>query len=421
MQWGDEGKAKILDFLAEDADVIVRYQGGANAGHTVVIGDDRYAFHLVPSGVLREGKACLVGNGVVLDPEEILGEIDALAARGVDVTGRLFISSLAHVVMPYHKAVEKAEEQGRGGGKIGTTLRGIGPAYVDKYRRTGIRAEDLLDEKILRTKLEEAVKWIKPFVPEGDPAVNVDKLVTDFMEFGRRIKGYLTNTVKYVNEAYKAGKNLLFEGAQGTLLDIDLGTYPYVTSSSSSACGVCAGSGISPRRIDKIVGVVKAYTTRVGGGPFPTELTDKTGEQLREVGKEFGTTTGRPRRCGWLDAVALRYATMVNAVDSIAITKLDVLTGIPVLKIARAYKIRGEETTEFPTSIEDIKAAEPVYEEVPGWTENLSGKKKLSDLPVAARHYIDLITEICGCKATLISVGHSRRDTIVTGSKKRSG
>lgn len=418
MQWGDEGKAKVLDFLAEDADLIIRYQGGSNAGHTVVIGGERYAFHQVPSGILREGKVCVVGNGVVFDPEEFLAEIDALSARGVDARGRLFVSRKAHVVMPYHKAIERAEEQGRGSGKIGTTLRGIGPTYVDKYRRTGVRAEELLDEKILKAKVEEAVRWVKPFVPPEDPALNVAKVVADYLACGKRIAQYLADTERLINEAYSMRKNLLFEGAQGTMLDVDFGTYPYVTSSSSSACGVCAGSGISPRRIDRVVGVVKAYTTRVGGGPFPTELTDKTGERLREAGREFGTTTGRPRRCGWLDAVVLRYAVRINAVDSIAITKLDVLTGIPVIKVAKAYRVRGKETMEFPTLTEDLRVVESVYEEYEGWDEDISGKRRLKDLPPSARKYVDMIMDVCGCKADLVSVGHGRGDTIFTGAKK---
>jgi len=418
MQWGDEGKAKVLDFLAEDADVIVRYQGGANAGHTVVIGDDRYAFHLVPSGILREGKVCVVGNGVVIDPGEFIGEIEQLAARGVSVDGRLLVSRRAHVVMPYHKAVERAQEEKAGDAKIGTTLRGIGPAYVDKCRRSGVRVEDLLDGDVLRAKVEEAINWIRPFATSGDEALDVDKVTASHLDFGRRIAPYFTDTVAYLNAAYAAGKRLLFEGAQGTLLDVDFGTYPFVTSSSSSACGVSAGSGISPRHIDKIVGIVKAYTTRVGSGPFPTELTDDTGRKLREVGREFGTTTGRPRRCGWLDAVGLRYAAVLNGVDAIAVTKLDVLTGISAIRVARAYRIDGRETTDFPSSLAALQRVEPVYDEFPGWSENLSGAQKMSELPDAARRYLDAISAICGCDVVLVSVGHGRRDTILPGRER---
>ncbi|MBN1807901.1 MAG: adenylosuccinate synthase [Planctomycetes bacterium] len=417
MQWGDEGKAKVLDFLAEDADLIVRYQGGANAGHTVVIGDDRFAFHLVPSGILRTGKVCVIGNGVVLDPEEIIGEIDELATRGVGVKGRLLISNRAHIVMPYHKAVEKAQEEGAGVGKIGTTLRGIGPAYVDKYRRTGVRAMDLLDESILRAKVAEGVKWTIPFVDGDNPALDLEKTVSDYMGYGERLGEFLVDSATFLNAGYAAGKALLFEGAQGTLLDVDFGTYPYVTSSSSSACGVCAGTGISPRHIDRVVGVVKAYTTRVGAGPFPTELLDETGERLRDVGGEFGTTTGRPRRCGWLDAVGLKFAAMLNGVDAIAITKLDVLTGIPVIRIAVAYRIAGKETREFPVGVAALEAAEPVYEEMPGWEEEIGDRTRLEDLPDNARRYVDRIADICGSETALVSVGRNRRETIVAGGE----
>lgn len=410
MQWGDEGKAKVLDFLAADADMIVRYQGGANAGHTVVIGGDRFAFHLVPSGILREGKTCVVGNGVVVDAAELLAELEALRARGVDATGRLMISDRAHLVLPYHKLVEKAQEETRGAHKIGTTLRGIGPCYVEKAGRTGVRTADLLDAGMLLGKVRAAWERCRPLCPDA-PAP--EEVTAELADLGRRLAPYIIDTVYLLNEACRQGKRLLFEGAQGTLLDVDFGTYPFVTSSNSSACGVGAGSGLSPRLIDRVIGVVKAYTTRVGGGPFPTEMQGEVGERVRERGREYGTTTGRPRRCGWLDAVGLRYAALLNAVDAIALTKLDVLSGVQPLRIARAYRIGGRQTEQFPARPEDLAAAEPVYEELAGWDADISHARSMQQLPAECVRYVAAVEDIAGARVSLVSVGHDRAASIV--------
>jgi len=415
MQWGDEGKARIVDLFTAKADIVVRTQGGANAGHTVVIGDEVYKFHLVPSGILHRDKECVVANGVVIDPEALLGEIEQIQHRGVGITpANLHISDRAHVVMPYHKMQDALSEEGAET-KIGTTRRGIGPCYADKMTRTGLRVADLLDGPTLAAKLHE-ILLIKKRLFAGtrfEGMLDYEKILADYSGYSERMRPFVKDTAIYLHEAIARKRSILFEGAQGTLLDIDHGTYPYVTSSNASVCGVSAGAGIAPKHIGRVVGVVKAYTTRVGEGPFPTEEKGPCGEALRKRGKEFGATTGRPRRCGWLDAVALKHAAMINGVDSIALTKLDVLTGEKRLKVAVAYNCRGEKFRNFPCSVAVLAECEPEYREFPGWTEDISGARKLSDLPKNARVYLEYIEGVVDAPIEVISVGAERDRTIV--------
>ncbi|MDK2882725.1 MAG: adenylosuccinate synthase [Bacillota bacterium] len=413
-QWGDEGKGKVTDFLAERADVVVRYQGGNNAGHTVVVGEEEFRLRLVPSGILYPEKLCLLGNGMVIDPEALVTEMEELEARGVS-TANLRISDRAHLILPYHKRLDELEEMGRGKGKIGTTGRGIGPAYNDKSARIGIRTADLLDPAEFHEKLKANVElknhYLKQvFGAEGFSAAAIEEHVLALAE---KFKDRITDTSVVLHDALCAGKNVLFEGAQGTFLDLDHGTYPFVTSSHPTAGGACIGSGVGPTAIGKVIGVVKAYTTRVGSGPFPTELRDPIGDRLRERGHEFGTVTGRPRRCGWLDAVMLRYAARVSGLTGIAITKLDVLDGLDKIKICTGYRIKGEVTEYFPASLKAVESAEPVYEELPGWSENIGGATRFEDLPSNTRRYLDRIAEIVGVPIILVSVGQRRNQTLV--------
>lgn len=412
-QWGDEGKGKITDYLAQKADIVVRYQGGNNAGHTVKVDDQEFKLHLIPSGILYPGKLCVIGNGVVVDPAVLVKELDYLANRGVDTSG-LRISANAHVIMPYHKKLDAVEEDRRGEHKIGTTKRGIGPAYMDKAARIGIRMVDLLDEKEFKAKLVrnlEEKNYLLERVFDTD-GFALEEVFEEYMSYARRLAHYITDTSLLINEAALAKKDILFEGAQGTLLDVDHGTYPYVTSSHPTAGGACIGAGIGPTRIDQVIGVCKAYTTRVGEGPFPTELKDEIGDEIRNNGAEFGTTTGRPRRCGWFDAVILRYAARVNGLSSVAITKLDVLDSLDTVKICTGYKFKGEIIREFPHSLRYLSECEPVYEELPGWKEDTSGARKLEDLPENARKYLERIKELTGVEISIVAVGPKRSQTI---------
>jgi len=411
MQWGDEGKARIVDIFAQEADIVVRTGGGSNAGHTVVVGDEVFKLHQFPSGILR-GKECVIGNGVVLDPELLREEMDELVRRGVDIRDNVHISDRAHVVLSYHKIQDALREQA--GRKLGTTGRGIGPCYADKSARIGIRISDLVDDRDLGRKLDAAVaRKNRLFASFGaSETLDAKEIGARLAPLIDRIRPFVKDTSVYLNDAIRAGKKILFEGAQGTLLDIDHGTYPYVTSSNASVTGVSAGAGISPKHIGRIVGVVKAYTTRVGEGPFPTELTDALGEHLREKGAEYGATTGRPRRCGWLDGVAIEHAARINGVDALAVTKLDVLAGLDTIRICRAYKLGKETIDRFPAGARALEEAEPVYEEVDGWSMDLTDCRNYEDLPKEAQDYLDIISKVAGAEVDIVSVGPERDQTI---------
>jgi adenylosuccinate synthase len=415
-QWGDEGKGKIVDLLTEKADYVVRFQGGNNAGHTLVVGGKQFIFHLVPSGILHPGKVCVIGNGVVVDPGVLIHELDKLAEHGISITPEnLAISRYAHVITPYHKALDLARENRMGSGKIGTTGRGIGPCYEDKVNRSGIRIHDLFDPKCLRQKLEKNLEE-KNFLLErffGEKPLAVTAIEAEYLAYGERLAPFADNVSQRLVEADRGGKSILFEGAQGTHLDIDHGTYPFVTSSNTVAGSACCGSGIGPTRIDKVIGVVKAYTTRVGGGPFAAELLDETGERIREIGGEFGATTGRPRRCGWLDMVVVNTSVRLNGLAGLAITKLDVLTGIPKLKIAVSYLCGSKRLDTVPPELDALEACQPVCEEFPGWEEDIRAVRKLSDLPLNTRRYLDAIQEMAGIPIKIVSVGPGRDETIV--------
>lgn len=415
-QWGDEGKGKVVDLFSERADYIVRFQGGNNAGHTLVVNGKKHIFHLVPSGILNPGKVCVIGNGVVVDPNVLLCEIDRLEEGGLHVTPQNFLISLyAHVIMPYHRALDMAREKKKGKTAIGTTGRGIGPCYEDKVARNGIRVHDLLDAGAFRTKLahnlEEKNFFLKNFF--GEKPLDQAEIEDEYLAYGERIRPFTANVSQRLQEACASGLNVLFEGAQGSLLDIDHGTYPYVTSSNTVAGNACCGSGIGPTLIDKVLGVVKAYTTRVGGGPFPSELLDETGERIRKVGGEFGATTGRARRCGWLDMVVVKNAAKLSGISGLLITKLDVLTGIPKLKIAVSYKCRGKCIDFVPPELDALEACEPVFEEFPGWEDDISGARRWDDLPANTRKYLKAVEEISGIPVDIVSVGPGREETIV--------
>ncbi len=413
-QWGDEGKAKVIDYLAQNADVVARYQGGANAGHTVVAGGKKYAFHLIPSGILKDGCTCIIGNGVVLDPEKVFEEIDNLKADGHEVDSKLLIAENCHIVFPYHKDLDRLNEAGKGADKIGTTARGIGPVYTDKVARVGIRALDLLSADKLREKLTAVLRLKNHLLTEyfhAEP-YDADTLTDIYVEYGRRLQPYLRDTSAYLDEALKANKSVLVEGAQGTMLDIDFGTYPFVTSSHPIAGGSCIGLGLGPTRIDDVVGICKAYTTRVGEGAFPTELHDDTGDRLRDAGHEFGTTTGRPRRCGWLDLVVLKHAVRVNGLTQIALTKIDILSGFDSVKICTAYDHQGNRLERYPYDMSMLTSCEPVYQEFDAWTQNIRPCRKYSDLPAALREIVSFIEKETGVPVTIISTGPDRNDTI---------
>lgn len=412
-QWGDEGKGKATDLLGDRVDYVVRYQGGNNAGHTVVVGDESYALHLLPSGVLSPGVIPVIGNGVVLDPGELLGEIAALTERGVD-TGRLLVSANAHLTMPYHRTLDKVTERFLGGNRIGTTGRGIGPTYADKINRVGIRVQDLFDPGILRQKVEGALRDKNQILVKmyNRRAMPVDEVVSECLGYGEALRRYVADTARVLGDALDAGKTVLLEGGQATLLDVDHGTYPFVTSSSPTAGGACVGAGIGPTRIDRVVGILKAYTTRVGAGPFPTELTGADGERLRSVGHEYGVTTGRKRRCGWFDAVIARYATRINALTDLFLTKLDVLTGLPRIPVCVGYRIGDEVQHEMPMTQTEFHHATPVYEELDGWTEDISAARSVAELPAAARAYVRAVEEMSGAPVSAIGVGPRRDQTI---------
>ena len=416
-QWGDEGKGKVVDLYTEKAQGIVRFQGGNNAGHTLVVDGEKFILHLIPSGILHQGKTCYIGNGVVVDPEVLLMEIDRLAGRGIEAgPQKIRLSDRAHIIMPYHNALDLAREKAKGKEAIGTTGRGIGPCYEDKASRVGIRAVDLLDPDVLRKKIEANLKeknfWLTKYF--GEEAISVDEVYEACLERAERLKPYITDVSLELNDKLTKGESLLFEGAQATFLDIDHGTYPYVTSSNPLASTACSGSGVGLSHITEVMGVVKAYTTRVGGGPFPTELGDEVGICLRDVGAEFGSTTGRPRRCGWLDGVVVRQAVRLNGITGLCITKLDVLTGIENLKVCVGYQLPdGTKLQAIPASLDVLAQCEPIYEEMPGWQEDITGVTTLDGLPPACRDYLNWMAEFCGAPLALVSVGPARNSTIV--------
>ncbi|WP_101841911.1 adenylosuccinate synthase [Halobacillus sp. Marseille-P3879] len=416
-QWGDEGKGKITDFLSQNAEVVARYQGGNNAGHTIKFDGITYKLHLIPSGIFFDDKECVLGNGMVIDPKALLEELQYLHDRGVS-TDNLRISNRAHIILPYHLKLDELQEEQKGANKIGTTKKGIGPAYMDKAARTGIRIADLLDKDEFREKLEQNLADKNRFfekVYETTP-FTVDEILEEYYEYGQEIAKYVCDTSVVLNDNLDEGRRVLFEGAQGVMLDIDQGTYPFVTSSNPIAGGVTIGSGVGPSKIKHVVGVSKAYTTRVGDGPFPTELEDETGDQIREVGNEYGTTTGRPRRVGWFDSVVVRHARRVSGITDLSLNSIDVLTGIPTLKICTAYKYRGEVMEEFPASLKMLAECEPVYEELPGWDEDITGVRSLHELPVNARNYLERVSQLTGIPLSIFSVGPDRAQTNVVRS-----
>jgi adenylosuccinate synthase len=415
LQWGDEGKGKIVDVLSEKADVVARFQGGHNAGHTVVIQDEKFILHVIPSGILNKDKTCLIGNGVVVDPAALLEEIEELKARGVEVSGNLFLSKNAHLIMPYHILLDREHERTRGNKNIGTTGRGIGPAYCDKIARSGIRVADLLQPQVFSEKLKGNLANVNFLLENLYKAAPLDHetIYNEYMGYADRLAAHITDTDILIHKMLSENKNILCEGAQGTLLDIDHGTYPYVTSSNSTAGGACTGLGIGPTNITKVIGVVKAYTTRVGSGPFPTEIKDALGEQLREHGGEYGATTGRPRRCGWLDMVILRHSIRINGVTGIAITKLDILDGMPSLKMCTSYRYKGDVISEFPKEINIFEECEPIYEEIAGWDSSTAGLRDYKDLPGPAKEYLKKIQDMLGVEVDFISTGQKRDELIV--------
>jgi len=411
-QWGDEGKGKIIDFLTEEADLVVRSQGGNNAGHTVIIGGKKFTLHLIPSGILRTGKACVIGNGVVVDPIDLIRELTGLRKQGVTITDNLFISDCAHVVFPYHRMLDECRERAKGDKKIGTTKRGIGPCYGDKVERTGLRMGDLVHPKTfsekLQAKVEESNKILEAF---GEKPIDFLEVKKAYLSAARKLAPYITNTVVYLHEAIKAGRNILFEGAQGTFLDLDHGTYPYVTSSNTTAGGACTGTGVPPHRIDRVIGVMKAYTTRVGEGPFPTE-NQEISDMLHAMGREFGSTTGRPRRCGWFDSVATRYSSMINGIDELAVTNLDGLDHVENIKICVAYKLGAKTLTVPPSDLRELKRCIPVLIELPGWKASTAQARTFRELPSKARNYLKKIASLTGPKLSIVSVGADREQTI---------
>jgi adenylosuccinate synthase len=411
-QWGDEGKGKIVDLLTQYADVVVRFQGGDNAGHTVYLNKDKFVFHLIPSGILYEDKKCIIGSGVVIDPGTLIEEIAGLKKRGyVKDDSQLMISEEAHVILPYHRSIDMARERVF---KIGTTGRGIGPAYEDKVARSGIRMGDLIDEKIFRKKLEANLVQKNSYLVQvlNEEGFEFKKIHDDFVRFRDQLGKYVRDTSRVIHGEMQKGKNILFEGAQGALLDVDHGTYPYVTSSNTVAGNACVGSGIGPTLIDSVVGIAKAYTTRVGEGPFPTELHDALGEKLRQKGQEFGATTGRPRRCGWFDAVVVNHAVRVNGIQGMVITKMDVLNDLDKIKVCVGYRLNGQVIDYIPSNVEAFQSVDPVYEEIEGWKAEIKGAKSLSDLPANAQRYLRRVEELIGTKIVMVSVGSERNETL---------
>lgn len=413
-QWGDEGKGKITDFLSENAEVVARYQGGNNAGHTIKFNGETYKLHLIPSGIFNKEKICVIGNGMVVDPKALIQELAYLHEKGI-TTDNLRISNRAHVILPYHLKLDEVEEQSKGENKIGTTKKGIGPAYMDKAARVGIRIADLLDREIFEEKLERNLVeknrlFERIYEVEG---FKKEDILEEYYQYGQQIKQYVCDTSVVLNDALDEGRRVLFEGAQGVMLDIDQGTYPFVTSSNPVAGGVTIGSGVGLTKITHVVGVCKAYTSRVGDGPFPTELHDEIGNRIREVGREYGTTTGRPRRVGWFDSVVVRHARRVSGITDLSLNSIDVLTGIETLKICTAYRYKDEVITEYPANLKILSQCEPIYEELPGWTEDITGCKSLDELPPNARHYVERVTQLTGVPLSTFSVGPDRSQTNV--------
>ena len=414
-QWGDEGKGKVVDIYTEYADEIVRYQGGNNAGHTLVVGEEKVVLHLIPSEVLHAGKRCVIGNGVVLDPEVFIIEVNRLKAAGrLEDDSTLLLSESLHIIMPYHKAIDIAREAKSGDKKIGTTGRGIGPCYEDKIGRRGIRLMDLIDPVAFSRKLRENLEEKNAILERlGEEPLGYNEIYRTYQDFAEILKKYMADTSLVLSKSVAAGKKLLFEGAQGTLLDVDHGTYPFVTSSSACAGGAATGTGVSPREIHEVVGISKAYVTRVGSGPFPTELLDETGEKLRQVGGEFGATTGRPRRCGWFDAMVIRYAVRINGLTGIALTKLDVLSDFETIKVCTGYRFEGQELETLPAKLETFENCEPVYEELPGWKVDITGVRSYDQLPENAKKYVRRLEELAGCPIVMVSVGPRRDQTMM--------
>jgi adenylosuccinate synthase len=409
-QWGDEGKGKIVDLLTPGFSIVARYQGGHNAGHTVYANGRKFVLRLLPSGILHPGISCVIGNGLVVDPQALFGEIDELAAAGIDVDDRLVISDKAHLILPYHRELDLLSEARRGERKIGTTSRGIGPAYEDKIARRGVRVGDLANQSSLAEAVEHNVAARNRLI--ADSTMDAKQVLADLEQAWVRMRPWVADVSLFLARAREEGRSIMFEGAQGTLLDIDHGTYPYVTSSNATIGGVCTGLGVPPRAIDRVLGVAKAYTTRVGEGPLPTELTGELGDRLRETGQEYGASTGRPRRCGWFDAVAVRYASRINGLDALALTKLDVLDGLPELQVCTAYRCRGKVLTEMPGELSELAACEAVYETLPGWTQPTRGVRQYGDLPREARAYVARLEAITGVPAAIVSTGSGREETI---------
>ncbi len=414
LQWGDEGKGKIIDILANDYDIIVRYQGGGNAGHTLVINDEKFVFHLIPSGILHPGKKCVIGNGIVIDPGLLLEEIAELSKKNINVNGNLFISDRAHIVFPYHKKLDLLIEKQKGSSMIGTTGRGIGPCYTDKIARTGIRVVELFHKEHFKKKLRNTIEEKnKLFVNLYDTEpISWKEVYEEYCMYADKISSYVCDTIDLMSKAISENKKILFEGAQGTLLDVDFGTYPYTTSSNASACGVSSGIGVPTKQIHSVIGIMKAYTTRVGSGPFPTEIAGEEGEHIRKKGVEYGATTGRPRRCGWFDAVAVGHSVRINDVDSAVVTKLDVLDDRETLKICTGYRSNNKTYNNFPADLDLLDDFEPVYEEVPGWMEDTNKARKQEDLPQNAINYIKTLERLLGLKIEMISVGPERLEVI---------
>ncbi|MDP8262668.1 MAG: adenylosuccinate synthase [Candidatus Ancaeobacter aquaticus] len=417
-QWGDEGKGKIIDVLTEKADVVIRFQGGNNAGHTVKIGTEEFILHLIPSGILHKGKICMIGNGVVVDPLALLQEIEELATKGISIDNNLFVSETCHIIFPYHRKLDLVKEEKMGSLRIGTTGRGIGPAYMDKFSRVGIRLCDLLNKDVFKRKLEANLEEKNLVLQKvyGEEPISFDEIFETYTDYAQKLRKYSANTSLLLNRAIKEGKNILFEGAQGTLLDVDFGTYPFVTSSNPTAGGACTGTGVGPTSIDNVIGIAKAYTTRVGEGPFPTEFPEDLAAKIRKEGLEYGATTQRPRRCGWFDAVIVRHAVSVNGCDSLAVTKMDVLDKLPVIKICTGYKYKGEMIYDFPLNIDVLHESEPVYEECEGWQTSTNEVKRYEDLPVNAQKYLARIEKLAGVKIKIISVGAERGETLLLDS-----
>ena len=411
-QWGDEGKGKITDFLAEQADVIARFSGGNNAGHTIQFGGETYKLHLVPSGIFYKDKLAVIGNGVVVDPVALLKELDGLNERGIS-TDNLRISNRAQVILPYHLAQDEYEERRRGDNKIGTTKKGIGPAYVDKAQRIGIRMADLLEKETFERRLKENIEYKNAYFKGmfNETCPTFDEIFDEYYAAGQRLKDYVTDTAKILDDANVADEKVLFEGAQGVMLDIDHGTYPFVTSSNPVAGNVTVGTGVGPTSVSKVIGVCKSYTSRVGDGPFPTELFDEDGHHIREVGREYGTNTGRPRRVGWFDSVVLRHSRRVSGITDLSINSIDVLTGLDTVKICTAYELDGEKITEYPANLDQLRRCKPIFEELPGWTEDITGCRSLDELPENARNYLERISELCGVHISIFSVGPDREQT----------